>query len=165
MTSGITDWIVGIPLIISALMLFFVLETYGHYKILTQKRAEMLLYIAIGMESFSVISAGVFGYPTRDIKGLIGFISLVLLLSLEAGILYWVKNTPQEEAFKQKKEDEKNTRNSRKTPPPAVPQTIGTSPPTPLPNSAPPVCPYCGGPLEYVMEYNRWYCRRCSRYV
>ncbi|UCE81367.1 MAG: hypothetical protein JSV94_02835 [Methanobacteriota archaeon] len=26
------------------------------------------------------------------------------------------------------------------------------------------VCPSCGGPLEYVPEYNRYYCHRCQRY-
>lgn len=34
--------------------------------------------------------------------------------------------------------------------------------------AAPPVpgrtCPSCGGPLEYVPEYNRHYCYRCQRY-
>ncbi len=25
-------------------------------------------------------------------------------------------------------------------------------------------CPTCGGPLEYVPEYNRYYCYRCQRY-
>jgi hypothetical protein len=33
---------------------------------------------------------------------------------------------------------------------------------------APPVpgrtCPSCGGPLEYIAEYNRYYCYRCQRY-
>lgn len=26
------------------------------------------------------------------------------------------------------------------------------------------ICPSCGGPLEYVPEYNRYYCHRCQRY-
>ena len=34
--------------------------------------------------------------------------------------------------------------------------------------AAPPMsvrsCPSCGGPLEYVPEYNRYYCYRCQRY-
>jgi hypothetical protein len=25
-------------------------------------------------------------------------------------------------------------------------------------------CPSCGGPLEYIAEYNRYYCYRCQRY-
>jgi MFS family permease len=34
--------------------------------------------------------------------------------------------------------------------------------------AAPPMtgraCPTCGGPLEYIPEYNRYYCYRCQRY-
>jgi len=26
------------------------------------------------------------------------------------------------------------------------------------------MCPSCGGPLEYIPEYNRYYCYRCQRY-
>ena len=31
----------------------------------------------------------------------------------------------------------------------------------PMPGRA---CPSCGGPLEYISEYNRYYCYRCQRY-
>ncbi|MDI6916454.1 MAG: hypothetical protein QMC80_01505 [Thermoplasmatales archaeon] len=26
-------------------------------------------------------------------------------------------------------------------------------------------CPYCGQPLSFVKQYNRWYCDKCKRYV
>lgn len=38
-----------------------------------------------------------------------------------------------------------------------------TGPPAPPPVSGR-SCPNCGGPLEYVPEYNRYYCHRCQRY-
>lgn len=41
---------------------------------------------------------------------------------------------------------------ARPATPPAAPMTPGR------------MCPSCGGPLEYVPEYNRYYCYRCQRY-
>jgi len=38
-----------------------------------------------------------------------------------------------------------------------------TSPPAPPPMPGR-TCPRCGGPLSYIPEYNRYYCRRCQRY-
>ena len=26
-------------------------------------------------------------------------------------------------------------------------------------------CPSCGGPLEYIQQYQRWYCRKCQKYA
>ena len=46
-----------------------------------------------------------------------------------------------------------------------APAAAATAPAAP---ASPPVpgrtCPSCGGPLEYVPEYNRYYCYRCQRY-
>jgi uncharacterized membrane protein YraQ (UPF0718 family) len=33
--------------------------------------------------------------------------------------------------------------------------------PPPMPGRT---CPRCGGPLEYIPEYNRYYCYHCQRY-
>jgi len=30
---------------------------------------------------------------------------------------------------------------------------------------AAPVCPTCKGPLNYVQQYQRWYCYKCQKYV
>lgn len=27
-----------------------------------------------------------------------------------------------------------------------------------------PKCAYCGGPLTYISQYNRWYCYKCGKY-
>jgi sporulation protein YlmC with PRC-barrel domain/ribosomal protein S27AE len=27
-----------------------------------------------------------------------------------------------------------------------------------------PKCSYCGGPLTYISQYNRWYCYKCGKY-
>jgi hypothetical protein len=35
----------------------------------------------------------------------------------------------------------------------------------PPPPTAAPVCPFCGGPLTYIQQYQRWYCYRDQRYV
>ena len=37
------------------------------------------------------------------------------------------------------------------------------SPPPPAANA--PVCQNCGGPLEFIQQYNRWYCRSCQQYA
>jgi hypothetical protein len=38
-------------------------------------------------------------------------------------------------------------------------------PPPPPPPSAVPTCPFCGGQLTYIQQYQRWYCYRDQRYV
>ena len=45
----------------------------------------------------------------------------------------------------------------------AAAQKAGTASPAVPPMSGR-TCPTCGGPLEYVPEYNRYYCYRCQRY-
>jgi len=43
------------------------------------------------------------------------------------------------------------------------PQAMGYPPP---PVAAPAgVCPRCNGPIEYVAQYQRYFCRRCNQYV
>ena len=42
---------------------------------------------------------------------------------------------------------------------PAAATAVPAAPPTSVR-----ACPACGGPLEYVPEYNRYYCYRCQRY-
>lgn len=42
-------------------------------------------------------------------------------------------------------------------------RSAGASPPA-APTAPGRACPSCGGPLEYVPEYNRYYCYRCQRY-
>jgi hypothetical protein len=37
--------------------------------------------------------------------------------------------------------------------------------PPPPPPSAVPTCPFCGGLLTYIQQYQRWYCYRDQRYV
>ena len=169
MTSGTTDWIVITPVIIATFLDFIVLHGYGHIKILSQRAAVIMMYIAVGLISLTVVLGGIYGYATRGATGFAGLIAFLLYIALDAGFLHWVKDTPQEEAFKQKMKGKEKLQKTRETPPPVTPQASGALPPTgalpPSPQPAPPVCPYCGGPLEYVMEYNRWYCRRCNRYV
>ena len=42
--------------------------------------------------------------------------------------------------------------------------TAGMAAPPAMPASTGRSCPSCGGPTEYVAEYNRYYCHRCQRY-
>jgi hypothetical protein len=37
--------------------------------------------------------------------------------------------------------------------------------PPPPPPTAAPICPFCGGPLTFIVQYQRWYCYRDQRYV
>ena len=37
--------------------------------------------------------------------------------------------------------------------------------PVPTPSSSVPVCQTCGGPLEFIQQYNRWYCWSCKKYA
>ena len=30
---------------------------------------------------------------------------------------------------------------------------------------AQPTCPTCSGPLNYIQQYQRWYCYKCQKYV
>jgi hypothetical protein len=39
------------------------------------------------------------------------------------------------------------------------------TPPPPPPAYVPPNCPYCGGQLNWIAQYQRWYCYRDQRYV
>jgi hypothetical protein len=48
------------------------------------------------------------------------------------------------------------------------PQTQKTIPQQQIPQqpaASQKVCPYCGGPLMYVPQYQRYYCPRCRRYI
>lgn len=45
----------------------------------------------------------------------------------------------------------------------ATGQVAATAAPAAAPMSGR-ACPTCGGPLEYIPEYNRYYCFRCQRY-
>ncbi len=40
-----------------------------------------------------------------------------------------------------------------------------TQPPAQQPQVQQKVCPYCGTPLQYVPQYQRYYCPRCRRYI
>ena len=40
-----------------------------------------------------------------------------------------------------------------------------TMPPPPPPENQPPICPYCGGQLSWIAQYQRWYCYPDKRYV
>ena len=31
--------------------------------------------------------------------------------------------------------------------------------------SSQPTCPTCKGPLNYIQQYQRWYCYKCQKYV
>ena len=45
------------------------------------------------------------------------------------------------------------------------PQQQQTPPPPPPPAYVPPSCPWCGGQLNWIQQYQRWYCYRDQRYV
>jgi len=47
---------------------------------------------------------------------------------------------------------------------PKQPQ-VYTAPPAPQPVPTTPACPNCGAPLEFIEQYNRWYCRSCEKYA
>lgn len=47
----------------------------------------------------------------------------------------------------------------------AVPQSTNLPLPPPPPGEAAPICPFCGGPLTYIQQYQRLYCYRDQRYV
>jgi len=42
-----------------------------------------------------------------------------------------------------------------KVAPPSLPPQVANAP----------ACQNCGGPLEFIQEYNRWYCRSCQQYA
>ena len=42
---------------------------------------------------------------------------------------------------------------------------IRTPPPPPPPSTSSRFCPSCGRPVEFIHQYNRWYCRSCQSYV
>jgi hypothetical protein len=39
------------------------------------------------------------------------------------------------------------------------------TPPPPPPNYMPPTCPFCGGQLSWIQQYQRWYCYRDQKYA
>ena len=43
-------------------------------------------------------------------------------------------------------------------------QPVYVPPPPPPPPPQAPICPFCGGPLTYIVQYQRWYCYREQRY-
>jgi len=46
------------------------------------------------------------------------------------------------------------------------PKYVTIAPPSSPPSAAnAPVCRQCGGPLEFIQQYNRWYCRSCQQYA
>jgi len=46
------------------------------------------------------------------------------------------------------------------------PEYVAASqPPPPAPQANAPVCQNCGGALEFIQQYNRWYCRSCQQYA
>jgi hypothetical protein len=44
-------------------------------------------------------------------------------------------------------------------------QPANYPPPPPPPPTAAPNCPFCGGPLTFIAQYQRWYCYRDQRYI
>jgi hypothetical protein len=56
-------------------------------------------------------------------------------------------------------------RRGRVTVPPPPPY-VQASPPTPAASEAPQMrCPYCNGSLNWIDQYQRWYCYKCAKYV
>ncbi|MBN1329409.1 MAG: hypothetical protein JXA54_08040 [Candidatus Heimdallarchaeota archaeon] len=52
--------------------------------------------------------------------------------------------------------------------PPSAPSFMSTSPSSGPPASSvsdAPTCPFCGKPLRFINEYQRWYCDSCAQYV
>ena len=47
----------------------------------------------------------------------------------------------------------------------ALQQSTNLPLPPPPPGSAAPICPFCGGPLTYIQQYQRLYCYKDQRYV
>ena len=63
------------------------------------------------------------------------------------------------EEFKMPGGEEEFKMSEEKSTMPSAPQ----QPTTPQPQQK--VCPYCGTPLIYVPQYQRYYCPRCRRYI
>ena len=45
------------------------------------------------------------------------------------------------------------------------PKTVTYAPPPPTQAPNVPTCRNCGGQLEFIQQYNRWYCRNCQQYA
>ena len=43
-------------------------------------------------------------------------------------------------------------------------ETYATPPPQPHSSNVP-TCQNCGGSLEFIQQYKRWYCRKCQKYA
>ncbi len=57
-------------------------------------------------------------------------------------------------------------RRRSRVPAPPPPVYAPPSAPTPAPSEAPQmVCPHCNGPLNWIEQYQRWYCHKCSKYI
>jgi hypothetical protein len=48
---------------------------------------------------------------------------------------------------------------------PALPAAQAVAGAGPAPTAAPGPCPKCGGQLQFVAQYQRWYCTACQQYV
>jgi hypothetical protein len=49
--------------------------------------------------------------------------------------------------------------------PPSPPSFQASPPSSSQESSDTPTCPFCGKPLRFIQEYQRWYCDSCSQYV
>ncbi|RLD16703.1 MAG: hypothetical protein DRI22_00960 [Caldiserica bacterium] len=93
---------------------------------------------------------------SRSVRELVGFINRLYAYYQIKGE---ISIEDVKEMFGEKEErEEKGEEEKKEIPPPPPPENL----PPPPPEIE---CPYCGGPIEYIEEYDRYYCFRCRRYA
>jgi len=95
---------------------------------------------------------------SHSVRELVGFINRLYAYYQIKGE---VSVEDVKEMFGEKEEGEKEEKEKakkREVPPPPPSENLPPPPPEVE-------CPYCGGPIEYIEEYDRYYCFKCRRYA
>ena len=122
-------------------------------------------FILVWMIASLVIGLGISGYiisqlaPLAGIEGVMAFIGFIIgiiavIVVIEVIIIYYLTR-PHVKAF------------FGKAPlaPPVGPVGVAPPPPPPQPAGQGPLCPSCGAQLQYVPQYQKYWCPKEQRYV
>lgn len=145
--------------VVAGLFTFFVLDEMlgDDYLIVALAVAALALAITI------IFIEQALGVVTAGIGGMLVGLALLWLdwLDMTAVIIIMFATIIFGAAFQLMAIKDEERRLARPMAAAAASQGAGAPAAPPVPGRT---CPSCGGPLEYIPEYNRYYCYRCQRY-
>ena len=145
--------------VVAAMFTFFVVEAVVGNEIVALVIAGLVLAITI------IFIEQALGVVTAGIGGLLVGLALIWLDWLDMAVVMIIMfGTIIFGAAFQLAAIKEQARVGGAVPPVATAAAMQGAPAPETPPLPGRTCPSCGGPLEYIPEYNRYYCYRCQRY-